>query len=152
MGNNQMNELTNLIFVDCEGHGPAPTLNDSGLFEFGAVSFGGQKFHGKGGLKETFIAFDEWLNQFKIFDKLVFMSDNPAYDWQFINYYFHLHLGRNPFGHSARRISDYYAGLVNDFHAGQKWKKLRITPHDHNPVRDALGNLEAFRRILNGER
>lgn len=27
----------NLIFVDCEGYGPAPTLNDDSKFEFGAV-------------------------------------------------------------------------------------------------------------------
>ena len=32
------------------------------------------------------------------------------------------------------------------------WTELRITPHDHNPVHDAMGNLEAFERILNGER
>lgn len=29
----------NLIFVDCEGHGPAPTFNDDALFEFGAVKY-----------------------------------------------------------------------------------------------------------------
>jgi len=29
---------------------------------------------------------------------------------------------------------------------------LRITPHDHNPVHDAMGNLEAFDRLLKGER
>ena len=51
-------------------------------------------------------------------------------------------------GHSARRISDFYAGLVGDFHDSQSWKKWRITPHDHNPVNDSLGNCEAFKRIL----
>jgi hypothetical protein len=28
-----------------------------------------------------------------------------------------------------------------------KWKHLRQTPHDHNPVNDAKGNAEAFRVI-----
>jgi len=38
--------IKNLIFVDCEGHGPAPTLNDSALFEFGAVAYPSrQTFH-----------------------------------------------------------------------------------------------------------
>jgi len=33
-----MTDEYNLIFVDCEGHGPAPTLNNEGLFEFGAFA------------------------------------------------------------------------------------------------------------------
>ena len=145
-----MNNYT-LIFVDCEGHGPAPTLNDKDGFEFGAVEFLSRaEFHGVGGTKETFEKFNEWLNKFG--SRKVFVSDNPAYDWQFINYYFHLYLGMNPFGHSARRISDFYAGLMGDFHQSTSWKKLRITRHDHNPVHDALGNIEAFQRLLNGER
>ena len=141
-----MNE-SNLIFVDCEGHGPAPTFNDETLFEFGAVDYKSkQSFHGQGGTKETFEKFNDWLNQFP--GRLIFVSDNPAYDWQFINYYFHKFLGRNPFGHSARRISDFYAGMKGDFFDSQNWKKWRITQHDHNPVHDALGNIEAFEKIL----
>lgn len=147
----KMRIFQTLIFVDCEGKGPAPMLNDSEKFEFGAVEFKSRAtFHGVGGTKETFEKFDEWLKKFE--GKVVFVSDNPAYDWQFVNYYFHLHLGRNPFGWSARRISDFYAGLVGDWNNTQKWKQLRITPHDHNPVNDSLGNCEAFQRLLNGER
>ena len=141
----------NLIFVDCEGWGKAPAeLHDPSEFEFGAVHYPSRaSFHGKGATNETFNKFAKWLLQF---GRPVFISDNPAYDWQFINYYFHKFTGDNPFGHSARRISDFYAGLVGDFSNTQSWKKLRITPHDHNPVNDAMGNLEAFERILNGER
>jgi hypothetical protein len=58
----------------------------------------------------------------------------------------------NPFGHSARRIGDFYAGLLGDFQSTQKWKRLRRTKHDHHPVHDALGNAEALIRLLNGER
>ena len=137
----------NLIFVDCEGHGPAPTLNDETLFEFGAVDYKSkQSFHGQGATKETFEKFSLWLNQFS--GSLIFVSDNPAYDWQFINYYFHKFLDRNPFGHSARRISDFYAGMKGDFFDSQNWKKWRVTKHDHNPVHDVLGNIEAFEKIL----
>ncbi|MDP3917550.1 MAG: exonuclease [Candidatus Woesebacteria bacterium] len=142
-----MLELNNLIFVDCEGHGPAPTFNDDLSFEFGAVDFKSkQSFHGHGGTKQTFEKFNKWLNQFK--GRIIFVSDNPAYDWQFINYYFYKFLGHNPFGHSARRISDFYAGLKGDFFDSQSWKNWRVTPHDHNPVHDALGNIEAFEKIL----
>jgi len=42
--------------------------------------------------------------------------------------------------------------IIGDFTNSTSWKKLRITPHDHNPVHDAMGNLEAFERLFNGER
>ncbi len=141
-----------LIFVDCEGHGPAPGLNDDKRFEFGAVEpKTRQTFHGRGGTSQTFQEFREWLDTFGK-DRKVFVSDNPAYDWQFINYYFHKYLRHNPFGWSARRIGDFAAGLRGDFYARQDWKRLRRTAHDHHPVNDAMGNAEAFERLLNGER
>ena len=92
-------------------------------------------------------------------NRAIMISDNPAYDFQWINDGFHQYIPdtipvekRNPFGHSARRISDYYAGLTGDFTNTQRWKRLRVTPHDHNPVHDCQGNVEAFRRIQAGER
>ena len=144
-----------LIFVDCEAEGPCPVIGQ--LKEFGAVEYKSQQaFHGvlvedgcltlTEGLKDIFQKFEQWLNQFK--GRPIFVSDNPAFDWQWINYEFHRLLGRNPFGHSARRISDFYAGLNKDFSMSQGWKKWRKTPHDHNPVHDALGNVEAFKRMV----
>lgn len=138
------------IFVDVEGKGPAPTLNDAKRFEWGAVEYESRKtFHAVGATLENFRLFEAWLHQF---GDVKFVSDNPAYDWQFINYYFHYFLTRNPFGHSARRIGDYYAGLVGNFRAKQNWKRLRVTKHTHHPVDDAMGNVEAFERIEKGER
>lgn len=72
----------------------------------------------------------------------VFVSDNVAFDWQWINHYFHHFLGHSPFGHSGRRIGDLYAGLVKDTFAN--WKHLRKTTHTHHPVDDAKGNAEAL--------
>ena len=74
----------------------------------------------------------------------VFMSDNPAFDWQWVNYYFHRYIGDNPFGYSGRRIGDLYAGLKGDFAAANAWKSLRKTEHTHDPVDDAIGNAEAL--------
>jgi hypothetical protein len=100
---------------------------------------------------KVFTAVEQWLLSVTN-GRCIFVSDNPAYDFQWINYGFHHAIGRNPFGHSGRRISDFYAGLVGDFSNSQGWKRLRVTPHDHNPVNDAMGNVEAFARLLNGER
>lgn len=159
-----------LIFVDCEAWGGCPRTGQ--LTEFGAVEYNtGLHFYGMivkskpskknpaipeptgpadpAHEKAIFTAFDEWLKKFK---PPVFVSDNPAYDWQWINDGFWRTLGRNPFGHSARRIGDFYAGLQGNFWAKQDWKRLRIRPHTHNPVDDAVGNAEAFARLLKGER
>lgn len=138
-----------LIFVDVEA-GPAPGAGR--MREFGAVEFNTREtFFGIDDSRETFEAFAWWLAQVSE-GRPIFVSDNPAFDWQWINYHFHQYQGRNPFGWSARRIGDFYAGLVGDFRASSEWKSLRRTPHDHNPVHDAMGNVEAFDRMLNGER
>lgn len=140
-----------LVFVDCEapfGCG-APSVGD--MTEFGAVVYQtGASFHGDGCTVEVFEAFRDWLAEQG--ERPIFISDNPAYDWQWINFYFHKYFGANPFGFSARRIGDFYAGLTGNFANHSNWKRLRVTPHDHNPVHDAQGNAEAFGRILKGER
>jgi len=90
--------------------------------------------------------FAAWLEQHSK-GRPIFVSDNLAFDWQFINYYFHRFLGRNPFGFSGRRIGDLYTGLVKDASKATEWKKYRITAHTHNPVDDARGNAEALRKF-----
>jgi len=90
--------------------------------------------------------FAEWLAKLSQ-GRPIFISDNPAFDWQFINYYFHRFLGRNPFGFSARRIGDLYSGLVRDASKASEWKKYRLTTHSHNPVDDAKGNAEALKKL-----
>ena len=94
--------------------------------------------------EEVMLAFEKWLTE-NSNGKPVFWSDNPAFDWQFINYYFHKFLGKNPFGFSARRIGDIYCGMKMDSGLNSEWKrKYRISPHNHNPVSDARGNAEAL--------
>jgi len=94
--------------------------------------------------EKTMQDFETWVNAVSP-NKPVFISDNPAFDWSFINYYFHKFLGKNPFGHSARRIGDLYCGLMKDAGRNHEWKKrLRKTMHTHHPVDDAKGNAEAI--------
>jgi DNA polymerase III epsilon subunit-like protein len=95
---------------------------------------------------EVMTNFLDWLNN-NVKDRPIFISDNLAFDWQWINYYFHYYIGKNPFGFSGRRIGDLYAGLMKDYFAASAWKKFRKTSHTHNPVNDALGNAEALLTI-----
>jgi hypothetical protein len=74
--------------------------------------------------------------------RLMFISDNNGYDWQFINWYFHHFLGSNPFGYSSTNLGSLYKGLVRD--TTQNFKHLRRTRHTHHPVDDAKGNAEAL--------
>lgn len=93
--------------------------------------------------RDTMSEFEGWLET--IPGKPVFISDNPAFDWQWINYYFHRFTEDNPFGFSARRIGDLYCGMKMDGAKNNEWKKLyRKTRHTHNPVDDAMGNAEAL--------
>jgi DNA polymerase III epsilon subunit-like protein len=93
---------------------------------------------------EVMKRFAEWLNAAST-DRPIFISDNVAFDWQWINYYFHFYLGKNPFGFSGRRIGDLYCGMKMDAGVNSEWKRLfRKTKHDHNPVNDAKGNAEAL--------
>ena len=143
-----MNKDCHLIFVDCEANGPCPGCGE--MTEFGAVHYESEEWFyadlRQGKEKEIFQDFADWLIKM-VGQQPVFVSDNPAFDWMWICIGFHNYLGYNPFGWSARRISDYYAGLKGNFWDSQRWKRWRIQKHDHNPYHDALGNVQAFKRI-----
>ena len=74
--------------------------------------------------------------------RILFISDNNGFDWQFINWYFHHYLQKNPFGFSSTNLGSLYKGLVQDTFAN--FKHLRKTKHTHHPVDDARGNAEAL--------
>ncbi len=161
------------FIVDVEADGPIPA--EYSMVCFGAVLFDEtleKSFYGQtrpvsdrfipgalavsGFSREQHLAFDDptavmktfadWLDQHSK-GRPVFVSDNLAFDWQFVNFYFHRFLGKNPFGFSGRRIGDLYAGLVRDASKASDWKKFRVTAHSHNPVDDARGNAEALRKM-----
>lgn len=156
------------IMVDVEADGPIP--GDYSMICFGAVVVEpglNRTFYGRlRPISEKFIPealaisgfsreqalefdapetvmrqFDDWLRSISK-DRLMFISDNNGFDWQFINWYFHHFAGDNPFGHSSTNLGSLYKGLVKD--AFQNFKHLRKTPHTHSPVDDAMGNVEAL--------
>ncbi len=89
-----------------------------------------------------------FLNELTGGKRAIFWSDNPAFDWQFWNWYCHRFLGDNPAGFSARRIGDLDAGRRGEPLTTNAFKKRRNTAHTHDPVDDARGNAEALRWVL----
>lgn len=91
--------------------------------------------------KEAMSRFLEWLAEVSV-NKPIFISDNNGFDWQFVNWYLHHFIGKNPFGHSSVNLGSLYKGLVQD--TRKNFKHLRKTKHTHHPVDDARGNAEAL--------
>ena len=155
----------NLVFVDVEAAGATPIRGK--MTEFGAVLMNGDSYHGQlyagtpdpenpakpivgrrlNPVHDIAKEFDDWLKA-NVKGRPIFVSDNPAYDWQWIAAMFDTVEMENPFGHSGRRISDFYAGLNRKWSETQGWKRLRRTKHTHNPVDDARGNMEALTTLL----
>jgi hypothetical protein len=156
------------VMIDIEADGPIP--GDYSMISFGAVIVEpalDRTFYGQlrpisekyipaalavsGFSREECLEFDEPKKVMRDFRKwlkanckrrLMFISDNNGFDWQFINWYFHHFLGENPFGHSSTNLGSLYKGMQRDTFA--KFKHLRRTKHTHNPVDDARGNAEAL--------
>ena len=91
--------------------------------------------------KEVMELFEKWLKE-NINGKPTLISDNNGFDASWINWYFIKYLGKNPFGWSSRRMTDLICGYENNLYF--KWKWMRDTVHDHNPVNDAIGNAEVL--------
>lgn len=162
--------MTRHVFVDVEARGASPVNGQ--MTEFGAVDLvTRQTFHGvlidaipdpknpaipyfdedskRYDAAQVMFDFGIWLTDLGDGnERVVFWSDNPAYDFMWIAGEFDRWGLYNPFGHSGRRIADLAAGLKGSWKDTQYWKKWRITEHDHNPVNDSQGNVEAFVTLL----
>lgn len=156
------------VMVDVEADGPIP--GDYSMISFGAVivepalsrtfygqlrpiseSFVREALAVSGFSREECLAFDEprvVMEQFEAWVKqnckgrTLFVSDNNGFDWQFVNWYFHHFLHRNPFGHSSTNLDSLYKGFARDMFVN--FKHLRKTKHTHHPVDDARGNAKAL--------
>jgi DNA polymerase III epsilon subunit-like protein len=128
-------------------YGKTRPISDEFVAEALAISgFSREEHLGFDDPETVMLQFKEWIGE-NVKGRPIFISDNLAFDWQWINYYFHYFTGSNPFGFSGRRIGDLYSGLEKDFFAGSKWKSFRQTIHTHDPVDDAKGNAEALLKI-----
>ncbi|MDB6110233.1 MAG: exonuclease [Pedosphaera sp.] len=134
------------IIVDVASDGPIPA--EFSMVCFGAVLFDeplDKSFYGQtrpnsdrfvpqalavsGFSREQHMVFDDpkmvmesfaaWLDPHAK-GRAVFVSDNVAFDWQCINYYFHRFLGRNPSGFPG-------AGSVTFMPASSKTRPRRLS-------------------------
>jgi len=156
------------IMVDIEADGPIP--GDYSMVCFGAVVVEtnlARTFYGKlrpisdayipealavsGFSRDETMEFDEPLAVMQNFAEWlaansagnpIFISDNNGFDYQFISWYFHHFLKRNPFGHSSTNLGSLYKGMERSMFVN--FKHLRKTAHTHHPVDDAKGNAEAL--------
>ena len=156
------------VMVDIESDGPIP--GDFSMVCFGAIIVEpelNRTFYGQlKPISETFVPealavsgfsreqcldfdepklvmerFDAWLKE-NCQGRMLFVSDNNGFDWQFINWYFHHFTGKNPFGFSSTNLGSLYKGFKQDTFVS--FKHLRKTKHTHHPVDDAKGNAEAL--------
>ncbi|SKT53523.1 Uncharacterised protein [Mycobacteroides abscessus subsp. massiliense] len=92
-------------------------------------------------------ALHTWLDEFDL-PRRILVSDNNGYDAMWLNCFTDAWTGQVFFGHSSRRIGDFYAGTRQKWVDHSSWKSLRRTRHTHHPLDDAHGNAEALRTLL----
>ena len=132
-----------IIPPDVFNHGGIPAARD-----VSGVSWKQQMLLPTKNLSDVMMDAQEFLTSVSDSDRVTIWSDNPAFDWQFWNYYCWKYNGENVAGFSARRIGDMDAGRRKEPFNTNAWKKRRVTDHTHNPVDDARGNVEALRWII----
>ncbi len=97
--------------------------------------------------------FAEWVAQVSAEKRPVFVAFNATFDWQFVNYYFHRFLGRNPFGISGLDIKAYYMGKKS-CHWGETAKRklgkefLSNRKHTHHARDDAIEQAEIMEKLM----
>lgn len=103
--------------------------------------------------REAMAQFKAWLESVADAGQtIVFVGFNASFDWSFVNYYFHLFLGENPFGIAALDIKSMYFGA-----SGCTWKSTRsseiekvVNPEssgNHDALDDAVYQAELFNLI-----
>lgn len=104
--------------------------------------------------QEAMMAFESWLDDIvPEGHRPIFVAFNAAFDWMFVNHYFHHYVGQNPFGHSALDAKSFYMALH-----GVPWTETSmryVSPHylgdqklTHNALQDALYQADIFQRML----
>jgi ribonuclease T len=103
---------------------------------------------------EALRRFQAWVRSITPSDETpIFVGFNAAFDWMFVNDYFHRYLKENPFGHAALDIKSYFMGLTGNTWARTKMRHLGPLYLDqqaltHHALRDALDQAVLFQKML----
>ncbi len=99
----------------------------------------------------------DWVLRVASGRRPVFVGFNATFDWSFVNWYFHVYLGENPFGIGALDIKAYYMGLT-----GCAWTETtsaQLPPsfrpsrrQTHNALDDAIAQAEIFAKMIEVKR
>ncbi len=100
--------------------------------------------------KAAMLEFRDWVAELAGPRTAVFVGLNAAFDWSFVNYYFHLYLSDNPFGFAPLDIKAFYAGVTGvawmEARSSQMLKRLGATKRGtHDALEDAIAQAELFR-------
>ena len=82
-----------------------------------------------------------------------FAGFNAAFDWMFVNDYFHRYLGHNPFGHAALDMKSFYMGATGVSWSQTTFGEISERYHlparlTHNALQDARDQAAVFRHML----
>ena len=82
----------------------------------------------------------------------VFVGLNAAFDWSFVNYYFHHYLGHNPFGFAPLDIKSMFFGTFasswRDTRSSQMVKVLQPDQSGtHDALADAIAQAQLFEKL-----
>jgi ribonuclease T len=99
--------------------------------------------------KAAMAKFADWVEKQASGTTPVFVGLNAAFDWSFVNYYFHLHLNHNPFGFAPLDIKSMFFGSfasswreTRSSHMTEVLQPTRLGTHD--ALADALAQAELF--------
>lgn len=98
-------------------------------------------------------SFAKWVGKISNNKIAVFVGFNAPFDWQFVNWYFHVYTGSNPFGINAIDIKAYYMGAVHTTWSKTSssnlpnWLKVE-NKEKHNALSDAISQAIIFERLL----
>jgi DNA polymerase III epsilon subunit-like protein len=103
---------------------------------------------------EAMSAFKDWIESMAAEGATpVFVGFNAPFDWSFINYYFHMYLGSNPFGFTALDIKALYMGSGKFNWRDTRSSKIaeKLNPKGrgtHDALSDAIYQAELFRLVM----
>jgi ribonuclease T len=103
--------------------------------------------------QEAMSKFAQWVEDVAEEKKPLFVGFNAGFDWSFVNYYFIMFVGRNPFGISCIDIKSVWFGKKSCRWAETSKRDIKCVlalkiPHTHNALDDAKEQATIFEQML----